>query len=96
MTVPQFASVGFEGFAPLERLVVSPGGGRFYPREPEVVTTEGEIVFAGQVIGDVEHSGDRIPVTSPFTGLLMALMAGSGERIRAGQPVAWLRCVECP
>lgn len=74
-----------------ERVVVSPSPGRFHPRPPDVVTTEGEIVHAGQVIGDVERSGVRTPVASPFTGFLMGVMAHPGELVRSGQPVAWLR-----
>jgi hypothetical protein len=30
-------------------------------------------------------------VRSPFRGTLMGMLAHPGERLRAGQPVAWLR-----
>jgi biotin carboxyl carrier protein len=58
---------------------------------PEVVTTEGEIVNAGQVVGTIEVTGDDVPVTSPHTGFLMGLLALPGERVRADQPLAWVR-----
>jgi hypothetical protein len=31
------------------------------------------------------------PVRSPFRGELVGLLAGDGERMRQGEPVAWLR-----
>lgn len=74
-----------------ERVVVAPRDGRFHPAEPGVVTTEGEIVHAGQVIGEVERSGERTPVRSPFTGFLMGVLAAPTELVRCDQPVAWLR-----
>ena len=45
-----------------------------------------------QVIGFVEGKGHSTPVRSPFGGKLMGLLAHAGERVREGQPVAWLRC----
>ena len=35
--------------------------------------------------------GEATPVTTPFTGVLAGLLAHDGERVREGQPVAWLR-----
>jgi biotin carboxyl carrier protein len=55
------------------------------------VTTEGEIVRAGQLLGVVESSGDELPVRSPFTGWQMGMLAVDGERVREGQPICWLR-----
>lgn len=77
-----------------ERVVVSPTLGVFQPARVDVVTTEGEIVHAGQTVGTIEASGASIPVVSPFTGFLMGMLAEDGDRVRAGQPVAWLRVVE--
>ncbi|MGI8794315.1 MAG: hypothetical protein ACR2H3_14265 [Acidimicrobiales bacterium] len=82
-----------EELSVLERVIVSPGLGVFTPHEPSEVTTEGEIVRAGQEIGTVSVSGHTMPVLSPFTGFLMGLLAHPGERVRDGQPVAWLRAV---
>lgn len=82
-----------ESLAVLERVVVAPAIGVFTPAEPEVVTTEAEFVQEGQTIGTLEASGTTTPVRSPFTGFLMGMLAHRGERVREGQPVAWLRVV---
>jgi biotin carboxyl carrier protein len=71
----------------LERVVVAPSRGVFSP----VVSTEGDLVEAGQTIGTIDSSGQAIEVRSPFTGLLMGMLAHEGERLREGEPVAWLR-----
>ena len=82
-----------EDLAVLERVVVAPSMGVFTPAAPKVVTTEGELVEAGQEIGTIDSSGTPIPVLSPFTGFLMGMLAHAGERLRQGEPVAWLRVV---
>ena len=46
-----------------------------------------------QVIGFVEGPGDSTPVRTPFGTSLMGLLASAGERVREGQPVAWVRLV---
>ena len=76
-----------------ERLIVAPAGGLFRPLPPETVTTEGEIVAEGQTVGVVSVSGDDVPVRSAFRGWMMGLLAVEGERVREGQPVAWLRAI---
>jgi biotin carboxyl carrier protein len=76
-----------------ERLIAAPAAGVFRSRPPEVVTSEGEIVRAGQVLGTIEVTGVDVPVTSPHTGFLMGLLAHPGERVRTSQPVAWLRVI---
>ena len=76
-----------------ERLIVAPAGGLFRPLPPETVTTEGEIVAEGQTVGMVSVSGDDVPVRSAFRGWMMGLLAVEGERVREGQPVAWLRAI---
>jgi [acyl-carrier-protein] S-malonyltransferase len=71
-----------------ERLVVSPSAG-IYRATPAsgTLTTGGEILAEGDVVGMVgEH-----PVSSPFAGWLMGLLATEGQRVRKGQPIAWLR-----
>ena len=82
-----------EELAVLERVVVAPALGVFRPHEPQTVTSEGEIVEAGQTIGVIENSGTATEVRSPFTGFLMGMLASAGERVREGEPVAWLRVV---
>ncbi len=68
-----------------ERVIVAPAQGTFRPAEP------GDMVAEEQVIGFVEGKGHSTPVRSPFDGRLMGLLAHAGERVREGQPVAWLR-----
>ncbi len=82
-----------EDLAVLERVVVAPSRGVFSPLGPETVTAEGELVRAGQAIGTIESSGATVSVLSPFTGFLMGMLADAGERMREGEPVAWLRVV---
>ena len=74
-----------------ERVVVSPVTGVFRPTPPQTVTADGEVVYAGQVVGTVETTTGSTNVTSPFTGFFMGLMAHEGERVRQDQPVVWLR-----
>lgn len=74
-----------------ERLIAAPAAGVFRDAPPDVVTAEGEIVHAGQVMGTIESTGDAVAVTSPHTGFLMGLLALPGERVRADQPLAWVR-----
>lgn len=73
-----------------ERVILAPALGVFRLPEP-ARANEGDLVTEGQVVGVVECSGDTHDVRSPFTGLLMGMLAHPGERVREGQPVAWLR-----
>ena len=82
-----------EELAVLERVVVAPSLGVFTPHPPAAVTSEGELVEEGQAIGVVENSGTATVVRSPFTGFLMGMLAAAGERVREGEPVAWLRVI---
>jgi biotin carboxyl carrier protein len=77
-----------ETLAVPERVIVAPAPGTFRPVE------DGEMapaVVEEQVIGFVEGKNHSTPVRSPFGGHLMGLLAHAGERVREGQPVAWLR-----
>ena len=75
------------------RMVVAPVAGVFRAAAPGTVTTEGEILVEGQVVGVIEVSGQQINVVSAFTGFFMGSLVESGERVRPGQPVAWLHDV---
>jgi biotin carboxyl carrier protein len=44
-------------------------------------------------MGTIEVTDGTVPVTSPHTGFLMGLLALPGERVRADQPLAWVRVV---
>ena len=52
---------------------------------------KGATVSVGEIVGVVEGPGTREPVRSAFTGVVMGVLAHSGERLREGQPVAWMR-----
>jgi biotin carboxyl carrier protein len=69
---------------------VAPTSGRFRPAVAGD-DDDASLIVQEQVIGFVEGIGDSTPVRSPFGGLLMGLLAHAGERVREGQPVAWLR-----
>ncbi len=73
-----------------ERVIVAPAQGTFRPVEAGEIAPEAP-VEAEQVIGFVEGKGHSTPVRSPFGGKLMGMLAHAGERVREGQPVAWLR-----
>jgi biotin carboxyl carrier protein len=80
-----------ETLAVPERVIVAPAQGTFRPVDAAETASEASVV-AEQVIGFVEGKGHSTPVRSPFGGKLMGLLAHAGERVREGQPVAWLRC----
>jgi biotin carboxyl carrier protein len=71
-----------------ERLIVAPAVGLFRLTS---VAYQGAFVDEGQEIGVVEGPNTATPVHSPFAGRLMGVLAFEGERLRTGQPVAWLR-----
>ena len=76
-----------------ERLIAAPAAGVFTMLPPDVVTSEGEIVQAGQVMGSIERNAGAVNVVSHHTGFLMGLLALPGERVRDGQPLAWVRVI---
>jgi biotin carboxyl carrier protein len=79
-----------------ERVIVAPAVGVFRPlgeiHDVDLTETgDGTVVAAGQAIGVIEGPGSSTPVRSPFGGFLVGMLARAGERVREGQPVAWLR-----
>jgi biotin carboxyl carrier protein len=79
-----------------ERVIVAPAVGVFRPLGEihDVNLTDagdGTVVAAGQAIGVIEGPNSSTPVRSPFGGFLIGMLARAGERVREGQPVAWLR-----
>ena len=70
-----------------ERMIVAPSVGVFRPN----LVGGGDVVDAGDEIGVLEGPGTSVPVRSPFRGMLIGMLAHPGERLREGQPVAWLR-----
>lgn len=67
-----------------ERVVISPGAGVFEPADGG--PAPGAAIEVGTVLGTV--SGQE--VLSPFAGTLEGCLAQPGERVQAGQPIAWL------
>jgi len=87
-----------------ERVVVSPGAGIFSPdaglsapgpggaaapsAAPSAPTGSGSVeVAVGALLGHVGES----EVRTPFAGQVVGFLAHAGERVVAGQPLAWLR-----
>lgn len=77
-----------EGLHVPERVIIAPEVGRFRPRDGIV---EGMRIDRGESIGEVHGPGTAIPVCSPFDGVFQGVLTVPGERLRRGQPVAWLR-----
>jgi biotin carboxyl carrier protein len=84
------ALVQGEGLMVPERVIVAPAVGVFRPLFSRDVVC-GQSVDAGQAVGVIEGHGVTTPVRSPFRGVLAGLLAHDGERLREGEPVAWLR-----
>jgi [acyl-carrier-protein] S-malonyltransferase len=42
-------------------------------------------------VGDLLGTVGELEVRTPFAGLVVGFLAHGGERVVAGQPVAWLR-----
>ena len=74
-----------------ERVIVAPVIGVFHRLAGDDGRRGGDPVDPGDVIGIVRSLGATTPVLSPFQGLLVAIIASDGERVRRGQAVAWLR-----
>ena len=76
-----------------ERIVLAPATGRFVaiPNDEVDPHTPGSLVLAGSPLAAVVTAGVSQTITTPFTGVLAGLLAHDGERVREGQPVAWLR-----
>lgn len=69
-------------------MIVAPGSGVFRLTS---LAYSGAFVDEGDEIGVLESPGTTEVVRSPFSGTLMGVMAHEGERLRQGEPVAWLR-----
>lgn len=73
-----------------ERMIVSPVVGVFRSLFEDAAAC-GRAVDVGQTIGLIEGIGVSTYVCSPFRGVLAGMLASDGERLRQGEPVAWLR-----
>lgn len=79
-----------------ERVVVSPAAGVFEPEPGISVPGPGGLTSRGGedvqiVVGTLLGKVGTDEVRTPFGGTLVAFLAHPGERVMAGQPVAWLR-----
>lgn len=72
------------------RLVIAPSGGVFEPAPVATATCEGEIFTSGDLIGCIIGPGRTEDVTAFCGGFLVRWLAAPGERVRTGQPLAWL------
>jgi [acyl-carrier-protein] S-malonyltransferase len=82
-----------------ERVVVSPGGGIFFPEQTLSAPGAGLLpgtIAAGQAtsgisVGDLVGRVGAIEVRTPFGGEVVRWLATAGERVQEGQPLLWLR-----
>jgi biotin carboxyl carrier protein len=78
------------------RMVLAPVAGTFHPAPVGEITTDGELVARGGVIGHIAGTGRGVEVTSFCAGFLIRFLAEPGERVRPNQPIAWLHPIERP
>jgi biotin carboxyl carrier protein len=69
-------------------MIIAPSVGVFRPLED---VEAGALVDEGQTVGHLDGPGTSTPVRSPFAGRVIGMLVHGGERLREGQPVAWLR-----
>jgi len=82
-----------------ERVVVSPGGGIFFPEQtlsaPGVGLLPGTSgagsAPSGISVGDLIGRVGAVEVRTPFAGVVVRWQATAGERVQEGQPLLWLR-----
>jgi [acyl-carrier-protein] S-malonyltransferase len=82
-----------------ERVVVSPGGGIFFPEQtlsaPGVGLLPGTADPGGSLsgisVGDLVGRVGAVEVRTPFAGQVVRWQATAGERVQEGQPLLWLR-----
>jgi biotin carboxyl carrier protein len=89
MKPPLHAPTG-ETLSVPERLIVAPSTGVFRPLVGQG-QRPGTAIERGDVIGEIRSLGVCTAVRSPFAGVLVDVLAADGQRLRPGQPVAWLR-----
>jgi biotin carboxyl carrier protein len=90
MTAPEVDPPG-ETLSVPERVVVAPTVGIFHRLDGHGQINDGDMINRDDVIGTVHSLGTSTLIHSPFAGLLFEILAFEGERVRRGQPVAWVR-----
>ena len=83
-----------------ERVVISPSAGVFEPVAglsapgPGGLSPQGGAAPGGEAavaVGDLLGTVGAAEVRTPFAGIIVGFLAHPGERVAAGEPVAWLR-----
>jgi [acyl-carrier-protein] S-malonyltransferase len=84
-----------------ERVVISPSAGVFSPLAGLAAPAPGGLSAAGAdapggegapvAVGDLLGTVGTVEVRTPFAGMVVGFMAHRGERVAAGEPIAWLR-----
>jgi [acyl-carrier-protein] S-malonyltransferase len=84
-----------------ERVVISPSAGVFSPLDGLAAPGPGGLSAAGAdapggegapvAVGDLLGTVGTVEVRTPFAGMVVGFMAHPGERVAAGEPIAWLR-----
>ena len=69
------------------RMVVSPAAGVF---QPDPGAMPGSKILVGGLLGYIGSTSDGVEVRSSFSGEISGMLAVGGERVTAGQPIAWL------
>lgn len=69
------------------RMVVSPAAGVF---QPDHRARPGAKLTVGGLLGHIGNIDDGVEVRSSFAGEISGMLAVGGERVTAGQPIAWL------
>jgi biotin carboxyl carrier protein len=73
-----------------EKVIVSPGTGRFRPLPPETFTSEGEWVETGQIVAEIDSGSTSTPVESPHRGWLMGMLGFPGQPVVRGEALFWV------
>jgi biotin carboxyl carrier protein len=76
-----------------DRIVVSPGYGRFTPAGPLLFTSEGELVRSGTVLGRVLSADGGSDVCAPCDAWVMSYLTRDGEQVEPGIPLVHLRAL---
>jgi biotin carboxyl carrier protein len=73
-----------------EGLITAPHAGVFHPFLTDLPITDIGRLEVGEIIGVLVRSGEKTMVKTPFDGIFRGLLVLPGERVRPGQPVAWI------
>ncbi|MBP7929888.1 MAG: hypothetical protein KAZ88_06945 [Acidimicrobiia bacterium] len=83
MNPPQQLMLEGEHTATSDRAVISPEGGLFH-------ATNATKVLQGDTLGTIDRQGRLTEVVAPVSGTITHWFVLDTERVRSGQPVAWI------